>query len=323
MRKARIRKAVCLSAFVMWIAAVSCDLCAAAERPSWLTTARRIVFVGDSITYAGHYVSVVEARLRIAGLDPLPELINVGLPSETCSGLSEPDHPFPRPDVHERLSRVLQATQPDVVVACYGMNDGIYHPFDEKRFAAYRDGVNRLIDKVHAAGAKLVLMTPPPFDPLPLEQRGVLRPAGVDKYAWFAVYEDYDDVLARYAAWILAQTDRVEMVIDLHTPINAALSEARKGDPKHTMAGDGIHLDAHGHRLLAATILDAWGFGGDTQPSAEVLELIDRRQQLLRDAWLTHVGHKRPGIKDGLPLAAAQERSTQLDGQINQLVSPE
>ena len=94
-------------------------------------------------------------------------MVGIGLSSETCSGLSEPDHPFPRPDVHERLDRALAKVRPDVVVACYGMNDGIYYPFGEDRFKAYQNGVNRLIEKVHATGAKLILLAPPPFDPVP------------------------------------------------------------------------------------------------------------------------------------------------------------
>jgi len=289
---------------------------AAAEPPDWITSADRIVFVGDSITYAGHYVTRIEARLLAADPDSAPEIINVGLPSETCSGLSEPDHPFPRPDVHERLDRLLVATEPDVVVACYGMNDGIYHPFDETRFAAYKKGVNRLIEKVRASGAKLVLMTPPPFDPLPLRDRDVLRPAGAEKYAWFAVYEDYDDVLKRYAAWILGQRERVAMVIDLHTPINSALAEARAGDPKYTMAGDGIHPNMDGHKILAATIIHAWSLEGDAKASQRVVGLLGQRQQLLRDAWLSHVGHERPGIKAGLPLDEATTQAAQLLDQI-------
>ena len=66
-----------------------------------------------------------------------------GLPSETVSGLSEPGHAggaFPRPDLHERLERVLEQTRPDLIVACYGMNDGIYHPFTEARFEKYQAG---------------------------------------------------------------------------------------------------------------------------------------------------------------------------------------
>ena len=73
------------------------------------------------------------------------EFINVGLPSETVSGLSEEGHAggqFPRPDLHERLGRVLEQIRPDLVFACYGMNDGIYLPFNEERFEVQtRDGM--------------------------------------------------------------------------------------------------------------------------------------------------------------------------------------
>ena len=70
-------------------------------------SAKRILFLGDSITHAGGYISLIEAQLIANGVASRPEMINLGLPSETCSGLSEPDHPFPRPDVHERLDRAL------------------------------------------------------------------------------------------------------------------------------------------------------------------------------------------------------------------------
>ena len=66
---------------------------------------RRIVFLGDSITYAGHYVDLVEAFLRLKNPGLRCEFLNLGLPSETVSGLSEPGHAggaFPRPDLHER-----------------------------------------------------------------------------------------------------------------------------------------------------------------------------------------------------------------------------
>ena len=200
-----------------------------AEEPFPLT-AKRILFLGDSITNAGHYIADLETQLRTQGAGNLPELINLGLPSETCCGLSEPDHPFPRPDVHERLGRALAKAKPDVVVACYGMNDGIYYPFDEKRFAAYQAGINKLIKKVHAAGAKIVLVTPPPFDPYPMKDKpGKLRPAGAEKYAWFAVYEDYDkDVMRRYANWIRKQGDTADMVVDVYNPMQEALAEKRK-----------------------------------------------------------------------------------------------
>jgi len=275
--------------------------------------ARRILFLGDSITHSGGYIARIEAQLRAQKVSPLPEIINLGLSSETCSGLSEPDHPFPRPDVHERLQRALDKIQPDLVVACYGMNDGIYHPFSEERFAAYQDGVNRLIEKVHASGAKLILLTPPPFDPVPLRASGNLRPLGSDQYAYFAMYEDYDRVLERYAAWILEQKDRVAMVVDLHGPITRQLVERRKTEPEFTVAPDGIHPNETGHQWIAQAILEAWGMGKEVPVPDDVQQLLARRNALLHDAYLSDVGHQRPGVGAGLPLEQAQAEAEALD----------
>ena len=186
-------------------------------------------------------------------------LINLGLPSETCSGCPSRITLGPRPNVHERIDRAWRRLNPDVVVVCYGMNDGIYYPLSEERFAAYRAGVDKIIDKVHASGAKLILMTPPAFDALPLKKKGKLLPIGSDKYSWNTIYEDYDDVLCEYAAWVMGQADRVEMVIDLHTPVNDYVAKKRKTDPDFTMSPDGVHVNDEGHEVLAAAILKAWG----------------------------------------------------------------
>ncbi|MEO8495128.1 MAG: SGNH/GDSL hydrolase family protein [Planctomycetota bacterium] len=290
----------------------------AAEPDRLLDPGKRILFLGDSITHAGFYVSRLEAQLRAATPDAVPVLINLGLPSETCSGLSEPDHPFPRPDVHERIDRALAKIKPDVVFACYGMNDGIYYPFSDERFAAYQKGVNDIIAKVKFSGAKLVLMTPPAFDPLPLHKKGSLRPAGAEKFAWFAIYEGYDDVLKKYAAWIMTLGDRVDLVIDLHTPVNDYVAAKRKDDPDFTMSPDGVHVNEEGHQVLAAAILKALG-SEPIEPDAKLLGLVNARQQILHASWVSHVGHKRPDVAAGLPLDEAQAKANEFDRQIRAL----
>ena len=286
---------------------------AKAELPEFLNSAQRILFLGDSITHGGHYICLLETQLRLRNSGSAPEMINLGLSSETCSGLSEPDHPFPRPDVHDRLQRAIDKTKPDVVVACYGMNDGIYYPFSEQRFAAYQNGVNRLIKKVQASGAKLILMSPPPFDPLPLRDKDKLRSLGSESYAWFAIYDGYNDVLARYSAWIMEQGDRVDMVIDLHTPVNAYVSTKRTTNADFTLSPDGIHPNEEGHRVLSRAIQTAWGMGEPRQVPSRLLMLVQQRQRLLHDAWLSHVGHDRPGIPAGLPLEEAQSKARQIE----------
>jgi lysophospholipase L1-like esterase len=307
------RGRTCRVWFLILVIAGGSGVSVNAELPEFLASARRILFLGDSITHAGHYISQLETQLRLRRPGNVPELVNLGLSSETCSGLSEPDHPFPRPDVHERLDRALDKIQPDVVVACYGMNDGIYYPFSEKRFDAWKNGINRLIEKVQATGARLILMTPPPFDPLPLRKQGKLRPLGSERYAFFAIYEDYDDVLSRYAAWIMEQRDRIDLVIDLHTPVNEYISEKRKTNADFTMSPDGVHVNVEGHQVLSTAILSAWGMGKPLRVPAEMLNLVEQRQRLLHNAWLSDVGHQRPGVEPGLPLEQANARAEQIE----------
>jgi lysophospholipase L1-like esterase len=301
-----------LTLWFLWLVAAA----AASAEEAFPLRAKRILFLGDSITHSGGYVAFIETQLRLRGTQPMPEIINLGLSSETCSGLSEPSHPFPRPNVHERLDRALAAVRPDVVVACYGMNDGIYSPLSDERFAAYQRGVNQLIDKVHAAGAKLVLLTPPPFDPVPLASKGKLHPAGQDEYGYTGMYADYDKVLGRYSDWLLEQRGRVDMVIDVHSAVNARLAEERKSDPLLTFAGDGIHPNAAGHRVIAETVLAGWGVEPIREPDPELLKLVTQRMTMLHDAWLSHVGHQRPGVKAGLPLEEARMRAADLDRAI-------
>ena len=96
----------------------------------------KILFLGNSITYQGDYITYLETHLKLKHPNNQYQFINVGLSSETVSGLSEPNHAkgrFPRPDLHERLDRILSKVQPDLVFACYGMNDGIYMPFNDER----------------------------------------------------------------------------------------------------------------------------------------------------------------------------------------------
>ena len=292
----------------------------AAEHPFPLN-AKRILFLGDSNTHAGGFVAYLEAHLRAQGVSPLPELLNVGLSSETCSGLTEPDHPFPRPDVHERLDRALAKAKPDVVVACYGMNDGIYYPYSEDRFQAYRTGIQKLIEKVHASGAKLILMTPPTFDPEPLRAKGALKPLGEKEYGYKSMFENYDDVLEKYSAWLLTQKEMVEMVIDLHTPLKEHTLAQRKTNPAYTLAPDGVHFNDEGHRIVAATILKAWHITPAKTLNPELEKLVIAKTQLLHDAWLTHIHHLRPGLPEGLPIDEANQKANEINQQISNLQS--
>ena len=71
-----------------------------AGEPPAQQAAHRVVFLGDSITYSGRFIDLVESFLRARNPALACSFLNLGLPSETVSGLSEPGHAggqFPRP----------------------------------------------------------------------------------------------------------------------------------------------------------------------------------------------------------------------------------
>ena len=56
--------------------------------------------------------------------------------------------------------------------------------------------------------------------------------------------------------------------------------------------------------------------------TAKVLELVRRRQRLLKDAWLTETGHKRPGMSPGVPLEEATRQAGEIDRRLRALLYP-
>ncbi len=307
----------------------------AATTDDWMQEAKRVVFLGDSITYSGEYVAMLGAAIAVEFPDREIELLVLGLPSETVSGLSEPGHAggrFPRPNLHERLDRVLQQTHPDLVIACYGMNCGIYHPYSDVRFEAYRQGMRKLSQQVRAANSRLVLLTPPVFDSTPILQQTL--PAGEVEYR--QPYRDYNQVLDLYSAWLVAAQDEGWQVLDIHTPMNRFLAEQRLTDSNSsfTLADDGVHLNRQGHWLIAGELIrtlgavrvdveankveDGFAAVGVIDP---LLDRIKQRQKLLTDAWLSAVGHLRPGMNQGLPLDQANEQAQTVQLEIRQLAN--
>lgn len=321
--------------FLSGAVAATCLLLAACSTPPppaaphGVGKAKRILVIGDSITYDGHYVEYVQEALLLAQPGTKVPLLDVALPSETVSGLSEVGHAggkFPRPDLHERLDRVLAQVKPDLVIASYGENDGIYAPFSEERFAKFKEGILWLRARVAAVHARLIHLTPSGFDPRPIWAK--VAPAGRETAT--APYAGYDEVLSRYSQWLVDQRAEGWEVIDVHTAFGNALAAHRLTDHDFSFARkDGVHPDPAGHAVIAGAILAAWGYPADVvkaplawaaQPD-ELTTTIRARNTLLKDAWLTATGHQRPGMKPGLPLAQAEPQADALTARINALAA--
>ncbi len=298
-----------------------------------LLSTGRVVFVGDSITYGGGYVEALETAFRIRYPESRCDWINVGLPSETLSGLSEPGHAggqFPRPDLHERLSRLLEKLHPQLLVVCYGMNDGIYHPFSEERFARFRSGMELLREKASKAGAAVLHLTPPVFDPLPIKEQTLGE--GLAEYR--RPYVGYNGVLDRYSEWLVSMQSQGWNVVDIHRPMNEALAAKRVQDPRFAFAGDGVHLNGEGHWIVAREVLRALGWSAAAESRSiedlvgshsrweALASTVKQRQGALKDAWLTEIGHLRPGMGKGMPLAQAIASAQDLGNRAKALAAP-
>ncbi len=384
----------------------------------------RVLFLGDSNTFDGRFIALLEVHAKAHFPERKIAWINLGLPSETVTGLSEPDHPYPRPDIHTRVAEALKKTKPTLVVACYGMNDGIYYPFSEDRFQKYQQGYRKLIADCEKAGTKVVLMSPAPFDARPVKAKTLAK--GAEKYSWLKPYVDYDsEVLTRYSDWQVTLREKGYRVADAHAAMHLHFAKMRKIVPEYGVSADGIHPDASGHfiifRELASTLglpitgretrIDAaagssgnpevsgikvgpgkldftwkmsvsfprhmawhprlaeieniavgigslrlgitglppgkhalyegdkligsataeqWKAGEDlskwaelstNKRTAEMWDLIQKKQRILGLAWLTDVGHKRPDTPKGTPLAEALKYGEEIDERVKKLTS--
>jgi len=303
---------------VMALLTAQSALAEPAGKESMIRNAKQILFLGDSITMDGRYVAAVDAWLTARYGANARVAVNAGLSSETVSGLTEEGHAdgkFPRPYLHERLGRVLDYVKPDLVFACYGMNCGIYKPFDEERFKKYREGITLLHDAATKAGARIVFITPAMYDNKQTQNGDA----------------SYDEVLARYSAWLLSQRATGWNVIDVHGPMVEEVAKQRQAAaPNFTFAPDGVHPDDAGHWFMAKQII-AYFEDADAANATSpelipeikpgTLALVKRRLDVRRDATLSVTEHTHPSFPKGPPMDEAQATIAELDRQIAALYS--
>ena len=97
--------------------------------------------------------------------------------------------------------------------------------------------------------------------------------------------------------------------MDIHTPMRHALEAERAKNPDFGFTKDGVHPGREGHWLMASCVLDQY-FGARLENigSAEqffpaqgdkIRSLLKQRMKVRADAWMTWIGHTRPGVPGG------------------------
>lgn len=190
---------------------------------------KKIIFFGDSITEVGAkpggYITMLQDTLVKAGKSAQFELIGAGIGGNKIY------------DLYFRMDSDVIAKKPDLVFIYVGIND-VWHKktygtgSDPDKFEKF---YNRIIDRIQAGGAKVVICTPTTVG----EKKDFVN--------------ELDGDLNKYAEIIrtIARNKNVEL-IDLR---KAMVSYLATNNSANTYNGvltlDGVHMNDKGNRFLA------------------------------------------------------------------------
>ncbi len=190
---------------------------------------KKVIFFGDSITQAGvgptGFITLLQQDLNKAGKSRDFELIGAGIGGNKVY------------DLYLRLEDDVLSKKPDLVFIYIGIND-VWHKrsfgtgTDPDKFEKF---YNRIIEKIQAGGAKVVICTPTVIG----EKKDFVN--------------ELDGDLNKYAEIIrgIAGNKNVEL-LDLH---KATIAYINAHNPDNKSQGiltqDGVHMNETGNRFLA------------------------------------------------------------------------
>jgi lysophospholipase L1-like esterase len=154
--------------------------------------ARRIVFIGDSITDGFTYPLLYRQALATAGR-PVPLLFNAGIGGDTAHG------------VRQRLDRDVFVHQPDLVTLSIGINDVLH----DVTLADYSNDVRAIVAALRGKGLPVVILT-----------TTTLGPKQAAKHAALAAYNQFLRELAKEQGCRLAEVNErlAKATEPIHSP---------------------------------------------------------------------------------------------------------
>lgn len=208
-----------------------------ADEPT-LKKGERIIFLGDSITQGGvgpkGYVTVIKNALAASHPDLGIEIIGAGISGNKV------------PNLQARVDKDVVAKKPTIVVIYIGINDVWHGEKDPARgttpekFAA---GLEEVIGKCTAAGARVVLCTPTVIGE---------KKAGANNLD--AKLDQYADISRGVAKKLNLQLCDLRKAFVDHLAANNPENKESK-----VLTTDRVHLNEAGNKLVADTILPYLG----------------------------------------------------------------
>lgn len=213
----------------------------------------RVVFVGNSITEAGAYVSYIYLYYMTHFPAKKMVIMNGGIGGDKAS------------DIYRRLEYDVLAKKPGVLVLTFGMNDTGYFEFNNsdaaktarERIAASRRSYGQIEHRLLQLPAiQKVLMSSSPYDETAKFNNSIFP----GKHKAMLEIVKFQEEAARKNNWAFT---------DLFRPMTAINEQLQQKDSTFTMIGsDRIHPGNAGHLVMASLFLKSQGLSG--KPVAEV-----------------------------------------------------
>ena len=203
------------------------------DAPAADAPALRVALVGNTFIEREQQYGYWETWL--AASQPQQRFIvrNLGWSGDNVQGESRAGFGKPR-DGYDKLIEQVRSVRPDVVFVAYGTNASFE---GERGLSAFRSALDQLLRDLKATGARLVLVSPPPF-----EDAGV---PGVDTLARNADLALYSGAIREAAEEWEAQH------VDLFGGLASAMTPGGR-----RLTDNGMHLSAYGY-WLSAPLMDA------------------------------------------------------------------
>ena len=201
--------------------------------------------LGDSITHGGRYQHFIYLFYATRFPDRTIDIFNCGISGDSASGALR------------RLDDDVLIHKPTVVSIMLGMNDvgrNLYEPGSpspevekhrEKALTDHAQNMKQLAEKLTASGARLIFLTPTPFDDTSTMEKPNLP--GVNHAL----------AISANNARLLAKTFGGGLV-DFHQPMTELNLAQQKLDPRYTLIGpDRVHPQDVGHLVMTYLFLKA------------------------------------------------------------------
>jgi lysophospholipase L1-like esterase len=221
---------------------------------SRFTDGDRWCVLGDSITHAGSYHKDVELFYLTRYPDKKLEVINCGIAGDSAEGALK------------RLGWDCLSNRPTVVSLMLGMNDvkGVLYASNpdpaimEKRKAAnaaYGTNMTTLCSRIVGGGARLILITPSPYDD---------TAADSDTLKFASNHPGQAEALRGYAGRVKELGSILGVpVVDFNIPMSTITAMHQKTNSSFTLIGkDRVHPGPVGHLVMAYEFLKAQGVDG-------------------------------------------------------------